>query len=436
MPATAGPGLTDAERAALDALDERALVASLVELIAVPSITGSDAESQLQHTLADRFTELDLDVDLWSFDLAALRADPLFPGTEAPRTEAWGLVGVRPGTGDDPGAAPALILQGHVDVVPPGELSNWAGDPFIPRIVGDDVHGRGACDMKAGVAANLAALAAIDAAGLRLRRGLALHSVVSEEDGGLGAFGTLKRGHTGECCIITEPTGGTLITANGGALTFRLTVPGAATHGSTRYAGVSAIENYLPLHHALSELEAKRNARPDPLMQEYPIAYPLSVGRLSAGDWASTVPDRLVAEGRLGVAIGEDPAAARAELERAIADACAADPWLRAHPAVVDWPGGQFASGQLGTGRFCTADSLRHSVCAAWVDAGGAPLRERGAPYGSDLRLYAGAGIPTLHVGPGDVRLAHSSHESVPISETILSARALILAVLRTCGVG
>lgn len=424
------PALTDVERAALDALDERALVDSLVELVAVPSITGSDAESDLQHRLAGRWRQLDLDVDLWTFDLDALRAAPGFPGTEAPRTEAWGLVGVRQGVEDVAGQVPALILQGHVDVVPPGDLTRWAGDPFVPRVVGDDVHGRGTCDMKAGVAANLAALAAITAAGVRLRRGLAVHSVVSEEDGGLGAFGTLARGHSGECCVITEPTGGTLITANGGALTFRLTVPGAATHGSTRYAGVSAIDAYLPLHHALSELEAKRNARPDPLMKEYPIAYPLSVGTLAAGDWASTVPDRLVAEGRLGVALDEDPAEARAELERAIADACAADPWLCDHPATVQWPGGQFASGRLFAG-----EVLRHNVSAAWSDAGGSPLRERGAPYGSDLRLYAAAGIPTLHLGPGDVRLAHSSQESVPISETILATRALILTVLRTCGV-
>ena len=104
-------GLNDAERTALDALDERGLVDTLVDLIAVPSITGSDAESDLQHRLADRLRELDLDVDLWPFDLEALRAEPSFPGTEAPRTEAWGLVGLRSGVDDEtrpsPGADPA-----------------------------------------------------------------------------------------------------------------------------------------------------------------------------------------------------------------------------------------------------------------------------------------------------------------------------------------
>ena len=109
--------------------------------------------------------------------LDALRADPGFPGSEAPRDEAWGLVGT---TGGDDG--PTLILQGHVDVVPPGDLATWDGDPFVPRVTGDLVHGRGACDMKAGLTAHLAALAAIRAAGLRLRGQVAVHFVVGEED--------------------------------------------------------------------------------------------------------------------------------------------------------------------------------------------------------------------------------------------------------------
>ncbi len=418
--------LSDTEARALDAVDIDLLARLLIELVAVPSITGSDAESDLQHLLAGRLERLDLDVDLWDLDLAALRADPGFPGTEAPRTGAVGLVGTKAGVG----GGPSLILQGHVDVVPPGDLAQWAGDPFVPRVDGDVVHGRGTCDMKAGVAANLVAMSALRTSGVRLRGDVALHLVVGEEDGGLGAFGTLARGHTGDACIITEPTGGTLITANGGALTFRIAVPGRATHGSTRYAGISAVEKYLPIHAALTELEAQRNARPDPLMAEYPIAYPLSVGTVTAGDWASTVPDLLVAEGRLGVALDEDPAQARQELEDAVARVCLADPWLADHPATVTWWGGQFASGRLTVGH-----PLRGLVTDALVDAGGAAPRERGAPYGSDLRLYAGAGIPTLHFGPGDVRLAHSSTEQVSIAESVQTTRALVLAAIRHCGI-
>jgi len=414
---------SEVEAAALAAVDEAAIGRLLLELLEVPSVTGSAAESDLQHVLAGHLERADLDVDLWSMNLPELRAHPDFPGGEAPRTEAWGLVGRTSGDGA------TLILQGHVDVVPPGDPAQWAGDPFRPRVTGDVVHGRGACDMKAGVVAILAALAAIRAARVKLRGQVSAHFVVSEEDGGLGAFGTLARGHTGDACIITEPTSGALMTANAGALTFRIEVPGRATHGSTRYVGVSAIDAYLPIHHALARLETRRNVDRDPLMSGYPVPYPLSVGTVHAGDWASTVPDLLVAEGRLGVRLGEDPAGARADLEQCVAEACAADPWLRAHPATVTWPGGQFASGRLAAGH-----PLADLVGAAHAEVTGTRPAERGAPYGSDLRLYAGAGIPTLQYGPGDVRLAHSPQEQVRVSEIVTVTRALVLATLRAVG--
>ncbi|MFF3498419.1 ArgE/DapE family deacylase [Streptomyces sp. NPDC003247] len=418
--------LNDQEAAVLAAIDGPAAARTLLELIAIPSVTGSVAESEIQHHLAGRLERLGLDVDLWGMDLPALYAHPGFPGTEAPREEAWGLVGHTPDGGD----GPTLILQGHVDVVPPGDLAAWEGDPFAPRVSGDVVHGRGACDMKAGLAAHLAALAAVRAAGVRLRGRVAVHFVVGEEDGGLGTFGTLHRGHTGDACLIAEPTAGTVITANAGALTFRIAVPGRAAHASSREAGVSAIDAYLPLHRALARLEAERNRTPDPLLAEYPIPYSLSVGTLRSGDWASSVPDLLLAEGRLGVRLGEDPAEARAALERCVAEACAADPWLREHPATVTWPGGQFASGRLPAGH-----PLRDTVAGAYADATGAPRpRERGATYGSDLRLYAAAGIPALQFGPGDIAVAHSAREHVSVREVVDAARAVALTVLRTVG--
>lgn len=420
------PALSAEESAALAAVDEAAIAQMLLELLAIPSVTGSAAESDLQHRLARQVDQLGLDVDLWSMDLPTLRAHPAFPGTEAPRDEAWGLVATTSGGGD----GPTMILQGHVDVVPAGDLQRWDGDPFTPRVVGNVVHGRGACDMKAGLVANLAALTAIRASGVRLRGRVATHFVVSEEDGGLGAFATLQRGHTGDACIITEPTSGTLVTANAGALTFRIEVPGQATHASTRDAGVSAIDAYLPIHQALARLETRRNAVVDPLMAEAGIPYALSVGALRSGDWASSVPDRLVAEGRVGVRLGEDPAEAVADFETCVAQACADDPWLRDHPAVVTWPGGRFASGRLPAGH-----PLGDLVRGAHADAvGGPPVRERGAPYGSDLRLYAAADIPTLQFGPGDVRLAHSAQEQVSLPEVVAVARTLVLAVLRTVG--
>jgi acetylornithine deacetylase len=417
---------TRAEERALAAIDRQRLVASLVDLLEVPSISGTDAECDIQHDLAKEVDALGYDVDLWSMDLPALQAADGFPGTETDRLEAWGLVGTLPGQS----GGPALVLQGHVDVVPPGDLAHWRTAPFEPTLRDGRLHGRGACDMKAGVAANLAAVRAIRDSGVRLREGLALHLVIGEEDGGLGAFGTLARGHTGRACVISEPTSGTLITGAAGALTFTLEVAGAATHAATPYAGSSAIDSYVRLHMALERLQAERNRIVEPLMREYPVPYPLVIGRVQAGDWSSSVPDRLVAEGRLGLRIDEDPAAARTELEYWIGVVAEADPYLRDHPPVVTWSGGQFAGGALPAGH-----GLRDVVAGAHADVTGGPApRERGAPYGSDLRLYVGGGIPTLHYGPGDVRLAHGPDEAVEVDEVVRVVETLVLTALRSCG--
>jgi acetylornithine deacetylase len=372
------------------------------------------------------FEEAGLEVDLWALDLDELRADADFPGTEAPRLEGHGLVGTAPGEGE-----PGLVLQGHVDVVPVGDLANWAqGDPFSARIAAGVLHGRGACDMKAGLAVNLAVARALHRSGVRTERRLALHSVVSEEDGGLGAFATLRRGHRGEVAVITEPTSGRLVTANAGALTFRVEVPGRAAHGSTRHEGVSAFEVFWPAHLALRALEARRNTDVHPLFGDNPLPYGISVGTVHAGDWASSVPDLLVAEGRMGVRLGEDPAQARLALEEAVADAAAGDPWLRHHSPRVTWPGGQFASGRLPE-----AHPLVEEVAGAVEAVTGIRPPEAAAPYGSDLRLYTGiGGIPTLHYGPGDVRLAHAPRESVPLAEVVRVARALALVAARRLG--
>jgi acetylornithine deacetylase len=346
------------------------------------------------------------------------------------RDEAWGLVGRLPGTGS--GDGPTLMFDGHVDVVPVGDPAAWSTpDPFSGRVVAGELHGRGSCDMKAGLVAAIAAVAAVRRSGAPLRGDLLLACVAGEEDGGLGTFATLHRGWTADACVVPEPTGLDLVTANAGALTFRLRVPGLATHASRRTEGVSAVEKLVPLLTALQRLEADRNREVDPLMARWAMAYPLSIGRVRAGDWASSVPDLLVAEGRLGVALDEPVADARAALELAVAEASAADPWLRDHPATVEWWGGQFASGRL------AADSDLADRVAAAHDAGtggGTPDRW-GAPYGSDLRLLAGAGVPTLHYGPGDAVLAHAPDERVPLADVHTTTRTLALLALDLCGI-
>jgi acetylornithine deacetylase len=414
----------------LEALDESIpeMVSMAAGLVQTPSVSGTDGENEAQAVMADHMRQGGLEVDYWPIDLAELTAHPDFPGMEVERSEAWGLVGVLPGAG---GGAD-LMLNGHIDVVPIGDRDAWRDDPFGGEVRGPQLHGRGSCDMKAGLAAAYWAVQAVRRSGVRLRGDLLLASVQGEEDGGLGTFATLERGWRADACVIPEPTSLDIIPANSGALTFRLRVHGLATHAARREEGVSAIERFWPIWSALRDLERRRHTDVDPLAARWSLAHPISIGTLRAGDWASSVPDLLVAEGRLGVAIGEDVEHARRDLEVAIAEACDGDPWLRDHPVDVEWWGGQFASGRVPPG----------SDLVARVSAAHRAVRDErvpevyGAPYGSDLRLLTGlGGIPTVQYGPGDAAVAHGPLEAVSIDEMITTARTLAVLAVDICGV-
>ena len=414
----------------LDEVDARTdeMLGLLTEMVRAPSVSGSDEENQSQFDLGRAFDQLGLETDHWQVPLEQTLADPTFPGCEVARTEAWGLVGRSPGRGD--GAS--LMLNGHIDVVPPGPADTWrTRDPWSGQVVGGNLHGRGACDMKGGLVSAVWAVAAVRTSGAPLRGDVLVASVQGEEDGGLGSFATLQRGWRADACVIPEPTSLDIVPANAGALTFRLRIPGQATHASRHLEGISAIGKLWPIWQALQQLEQARNTHVDPLFARWELPYPICIGTVSSGVWASSVPDLLVAEGRLGVAIDEPVETARAAFEEAVADACERDGWLRHHPVEVEWWGGQFASGRLSPG----SPLLKQMRAAHEAVAGGRRQQVWGASYGSDLRLMEAAGVPTLQYGPGDAALAHSTDELVPVAEVRTAARALALLALDICGV-
>ncbi len=219
-----------------------------------------------------------------------------------------------------------------------------------------------------------------------------------------------------------------LIVAHAGAITFRLTVPGRAAHASVRTEGVSALHNLHTLMAALDADETRRNqAETDPLMTDLGMPYPTIVGTVSGGEWASTVLDQVVAQGRYGVRLGQTPDEAADELRACIAAACAADPFLRDRPATVEITGGRF-----GSVRVPPDGALATSVAAAVQDVTGRDPARRGAPYGADMRLFVDqGGTPTVMFGPGSVRSAHSADESVPLHEVVDCARSLAVWAAR-----
>jgi acetylornithine deacetylase len=411
---------------AAEAIDVGRIEADLRNLIQIPSITGS--EEAVQAEMERLFRDIGLETARIDTDPAAFATDPDFPGAEMPRSSlpvVTGRLG-RPG-------GRRLLLVGHVDVVPPGDPATWSADPWAGEIREGAMYGRGACDMKGGVVSILAALRALVVSGAAdtLDGEVLAVSVPSEEDGGQGMLAAIRAGCTGDAAVITEPTGLDVVIAHAGAITFRLTVPGRAAHASVRREGISALDNLYTLIRALEADEAARNAaETDPLMTALGLPYPTIIGKIEGGEWASTVLDRVVAEGRYGVKLGQTWRDAEADLRVAIDAACAADPFLRDHPVGLEITGGRFSSSRV------PADHpLPVSVAAAVEATLGRRPALLGEPYGADMRLLVNEGATaTVIFGPGDVRFAHSADEHVPLAEVADCARVLASWVVRELG--
>lgn len=417
--------LTPPEARAAEAVDVGAMVEAARRLIRIPSWNG--AETPAQEAMAELMAEAGLSIDLWEIDLAEVQDHP-HCSWEIERDRALGLVGSLEGSGD----GRTLLLNGHVDVVPPGDETLWHEPPFAAVVRDGRLYGRGALDMKGPLCAGLFAVKAVRDAGVALHGAVRLQSVVGEEDGGLGTLATILRGYRGDGAVVMEPTELAVAPVQAGCLNFRIRVAGRAAHGAVREEGVSAFEKLFELYSAVVELEARRNAgvADDPLFARYRLPFPISIGRLHGGDWASSVPDHVTAEGRMGVRPDEAPGEARAELEAAVAEAALADPFLRTHPPAVEWWGGRFLAARTESGH-PLVEAVRSAAEAVSSD----PVVVEGVPFGADAGLLRQVGrTPTVLYGAGDIRRAHRPDEWVEIAELATMARALAVTIVRFCG--
>jgi acetylornithine deacetylase len=412
-------------------VDRDRLLDDLQTLVRMPSITGS--EEVVADWAAGALQELGLVVEVVRPDLLAIQADEAWPGEEMPRSSLPVVVGRAGKEGE--GGGRRIILSGHLDVVPTGDPATWTHDPWAADIAEGRLYGRGACDMKGGVAAILAAVRALsDSADLRRLTGeLIVVLVPSEEDGGQGTLAAIRSGAVADMAVITEPSRLDVIVAHAGAITFRLTIPGRAAHASRPREGVSALDKLFVLTSALEVDEERRTAaETDPLMTALGLPYPTIIGIVEGGEWASTVLDRVVAYGRYGVRLGQTAAEAEADLRAVVAAACTDDEFLREHPATVEITGGRFGSARV------PAD---HALPAGLADVAEAVMGRRPAlraePYGADMQMFVNhGGTPCVIFGPGDVKYAHSADEFVPIDEVETCARVLSAWVLREIGGG
>lgn len=411
-----------------DAVDrnEQRTVELLQRFVRTRSITGDEAA--MSAVVADAFRGRGLKVESWAATPEEMR-DYLEHVGDQPSWE--GRLNVM-GTRDGKGGGRSILLNAHIDTVPEGDHALWGQPPFAANLVGGRIYGRGSCDMKGGLVTHLAALDALTTAGIALKGGVTVAATVGEEDGGLGALSTVLRGYRADAVLVTEPTELALVTACEGSLVFRITVTGRSAHAATRDEGVSAVEKFIPLFADLQAFERERNAAlRHPLYDGFANKVPINVGVVKAGNWASTVPEVLHAEVRVGLLPGEELGAFKRQVADRIQAAAARDPWLDQHPPLITFFGGQFIAAETpADAPICEALRRAHRA------ATGAELRTEGVTYGADMRHFiAFGGMPCVMYGAGDIKLAHAPNEYLPVAELQIAVKTVAGLLVEWCGV-
>lgn len=401
-------------------------VSLLQSLVRIPSVTND--EGAVQQGVATAFADRGLEVDTWE-----ATADEVAPyvdhvGQQSVFAGRTNVAGIRRGSGE----GRSILLNAHVDTVETGDPATWSRDPLGGEVVGDLLYGRGSCDMKGGLVSYLAAFDALDALGIRLAGDATVLATVGEEDGGLGALSSILRGYRGDATLITEPTRLALVTAQGGSLVFRMTLQGKSAHAAVRDEGVSALEKFVPIFLDLQALEAERNASlQHPLYGSIANKIPINIGVVRTGVWASTVPESLVAEGRVGLIPGEDVDEFKQQVVDRIMGVANEDPWLRDHPPVIEWFGGQFAPAET------PVDApIAQAVLRAHEAVTGSPPPVEAVTYGADMRLFTLiGGMPCVMYGAGDVTVAHHADEHIDITDLLTASKTIACLLVEWCGV-
>lgn len=400
------------------------IIGFLQSLVRTPSLP--DNEGPVQEIIFNKLRSLGLEVEKVPVLFNQLRDHPAFCDDGYSADSRFNVVG----QWNHDREKRSLILNGHVDVVPTGEENLWNEYPWSGLIKNGLVYGRGACDMKAGLSAAIFAVQVLQNMDIKPAGNIMIQSVVGEETGGCGTLANIVRGFTADAAVILEPTSLKVCPIQSGALTFRLTIKGKATHAAQKWDGVSALEKFSLIYQGLMEWEMERHGqfRTKYFPSNNRVA-PINIGTVRSGKWHSTVPDSLVAEGRLGVFPDESVQAARNAFELFVNTLSDLDEWLKHNPPDIEWIEGQFESGKTDPNH-----PVIQSLCNSYLVTTGKKAIVEGVTYGSDLRLFTNyAKIPAVLFGPGELKHAHAANENVSVEDVLTTVKVLANLILNWC---
>jgi acetylornithine deacetylase len=404
--------------AAIDELFPRAIEV-LKSLVSNASTIGQ--EQGAQEVLATELEGMQFAVD--RFEIPESIGDD--PDAGIPRQAYAGRYDIVGSRGD--GSGPSLLINGHMDVVPADDASRWTNPPFAPTVVDGWLFGRGAGDMKAGFAAGLLALWALDRARPGWQKGpLTFVAAIEEESTGNGTLASVRAGHTADAALLLEPTDLDILLGGISLIWLSIEIDGLAGHAEAAQKSVNPIVGAIPLIEALTRLEAEMNAAhvagdgADGAFLDIAHPYNINVGKFHAGDWASSVPPVARLEVRVGHPASWTSEEAFERVSEVVARAAAADDWLSTHPPVLSMTGYraqrymQDPDVEL-VARLSLAHSDAHGNLPDLVTLGST----------TDARFYVNQlGIPAAAYGPR-TRNMHGTDESVELQSIVDCARTV-----------
>ena len=323
----------------------------------------------------------------------------------------------------------SVIFNGHLDVVSPEPLKLWDTDPYDPVERDGWLYGRGAGDMKSGVAAMTYAVHAVEKAGFAFKAPVTIEAVIEEECCGNGALACVAAGHDAEAVLIPEPMGLAILTAQLGVLWFRVSLTGVPRHVHEAQAGVNAIEKCIPLIAALRNLEAEMNQEAHPLYQDITHPINLNIGIIKGGDWPSTVPAAAEFHGRLSFFPDATYGETRQRVIDTINAATRQDPWLAENRPQVEFYG--FRSDGHVEKRNRPAFIVLNDCHREMF---GRDAEDTISTATTDVRAYHHfASAQATCYGP-DAENIHAANERVKIESVIDTAKVYTLFLVRWCG--
>ncbi|HWK28016.1 MAG TPA: M20 family metallopeptidase [Solirubrobacter sp.] len=383
-----------------DAIDPDRCTTAVQEAIRIPSVFGDE------QAVGEYLAEL-----MRGAGLGEVERQEVQPG----RANVIGTLDTgRPG--------PTLVLQGHMDTVPPGEHP----EPFSGAVHDGAIWGRGASDMKGPLVAAILAVEAARRAG-ELAGRVIVAATVDEESEKRGMFALVDRGLQADFGICVEPTDLRVAVAQKGCVSLRVTTHGVAAHGANPDQGVNAIRKLARIVEAIeaAELPAVEIAGVGPVTGTY------NVGVIAGGQMFFIVPDRasIWVDRRTTPAETQDEALAAL---RALVHAI--DPEAEVEVDRQDWSWPRIRERGIGSCSVERDSPVVRAVVDGVAQATGRPaeLYVQTAWCETDF-LVNDLGIPTVNLGPGRMELAHTSTEHIAIDSLLAGVEALALAVRSIC---